>query len=212
MLRRSFLLVTPASLATGTAWAQTNIVPDPTPRLPPQAGQRLPVEDVRFLRDAALLSSTLADAAAPVAERAAEEEIRPFAARVAERHRPLAQKISVLARQRDLEQEMRALGSPEVRVAGALRRLEEMRDGAAAEGRTFLATQLDVYPVLVEMYQTQASHTTDRELSSFAITTMAGLQEEFAAAARLGSQFGLSPPERLLGNPPQYGPGAGPSR
>ena len=216
MLRRIFLLAAPATLAAGAAWAQANLVPDPTPRLPPQPGQGLPVEDRRFLRDAATLSAAQAEVGALAAERAAEEETRRFAAGLAERHRRMAQEIATLSRARGLTDARPDEGVPGERVAEAVQRLNSLRQGAAAPGggldREFLAAQLQVHPVLVEMYQTEASNSTDREIGSFAITSMVGLQEDFTAAARLGGQYGLAPPDRLLANPPQYGPGAGPAR
>ena len=98
------------------------------------------------------------------------------------------------------------------RVAEAKRRLSGLRDAAAADGRAFLAAEIEVHPVLVEMYQTQASHTTAREFGRFAITTLVGLQEDFATAVRLGERHGPQRPDRLLANPAQYGPGAGPPR
>lgn len=212
MLRRKFFLAAPGLLTAEAAWSQANIVPDPTPRLPPRPGQGSPADDLRFLRDAAMLSAAQADAAAPLAERAAEADTRQFAAGVTEHHRRLAQALAALAAQRNAERAAGALGAPGGRPAQALRRLENLRGATAVGGRDFLAAQMEVYPTLIEMYQTQASHTSDRELAGFAITTMNTLQEEFSTAACLGNQYGLSPPERLLGNPPQYGPGAGPRR
>ena len=91
MLRRTFLHATALSAllgAAGEARAQANIRPDPTPRLPPQPGQGLPLEDVRFLRDAAALSAAQVEAAG-AAQSGGDEEGRRFAAGLAERHRKL---------------------------------------------------------------------------------------------------------------------------
>ena len=63
MLRRSLLLL--AGLAAplaGPARAQTRITPDPTPRLPPQPGQGMAVEDVRGLQRAARISDAQIEA------------------------------------------------------------------------------------------------------------------------------------------------------
>jgi predicted outer membrane protein len=223
MLRRTLLLAAAAAPAAGfaasEARAQANIVPDPTPRLPPQPGQGLPLEDSRFLRDAVALSAVQAEAAGLAAERAGDEETRRLAAGLAERHRRMAEQVRGLARARGV-----AVDTPETGEGGAAggppaqakRRLEVFKaasaPGGGDTGRDFLAAQIDVHPVLVEMYQTQASHTTDRELGRFAITTLVGLQEDFAAATRLGERHGLQRRDRLLANPPQYGPGAGPPR
>ena len=131
----------------------------------------------------------------------------------------LAEQVRGLARARGVSTDAPRTGEEEPGggpMARARQRLEGFRAAAAPGGgdlgREFLAAQLDVHPALVEMYQTQASHTTDRELGRFAITSLVGLQEDFAAAARLGERHGLRRPDRLLANPPQYGPGAGPPR
>lgn len=222
MLKRTLLLAAaaaPAALAAGKARAQANIAPDPTPRLPPQPGQGPPLEDARFLRNAAALSGAQAEAAALAAERAGDEETRRLAASLGERHRRLAEQVRGLARARGVSTDAPRTGEEEPGggpMARARQRLEGFRTAAAPGGgdlgREFLAAQIDVHPALVELYQTQASHTTDRELGRFAITSLVGLQEDFAAAARLGERHGLRRPDRLLANPPQYGPGAGPPR
>jgi predicted outer membrane protein len=210
MLRRTLLLAAPATaLAAREARAQASLRPDPTPRLPPQPGQGLPVEDARFLRDAAALSTAQAEAAERAAHAATDEETRRFASDLAQRHRGLAQQMASITRQHGLPGA--GAEAPSGRVAEAMQRLAASGRGGDA-GRDFLAAQLEVHPVLVEMYQTEASHTTDRDLGRVAITAMVGLQQDFATAARLGSRVGLAPPDRLLANPPQYGPSAGPSR
>ncbi|MGG5812200.1 DUF4142 domain-containing protein [Falsiroseomonas sp. CW058] len=211
MLRRAFLLA--AAAPAGAALAQANLRPDPTPRLPPQPGQGLPLDDRRFLRDAAALSAAQAEAAARAAQAAGDEETRGFATALAARHRDLGGRIAALVQG---EGGAGATGldgeAPGGRVAEALRRLERAAAPGAEPARDFLATQIEVHPVLVELYQTQASHSTSRELGRFAITTLVGVQEDFAAAVRLGARHGLAPPQGLLANPPQYGPGAGPPR
>lgn len=141
-----------------------------------------------------------------------EEENRRLAAALAERHGRLAGQIRELAQQRGLQpgqpiSEAEAPSNPQ--VAAALRPLAALPN---ASGRDFLAAQIAVHPVLVEMYQTEASHTVDRDVGRFAITTLTGIQEDFAAVVRLGERHGLPRPERLLSNPPQYGPGEGPLR
>jgi predicted outer membrane protein len=225
MLRRTLLLATaataaPAGLAVGKAVAQANITPDPTPRLPPQPGQGLPLEDARFLRNAAALSAAQAGAAALAAERASDEGTRRFAAGLAERHRRLVEQVRGLASARGVSADAPRPGEEEPGggpMAGARQRLEALRTatGPSSGGdlnREFLAAQIEVHPALIELYQTEASHTTDRELGRFAITSLVGLQEDFAAAARLGERHGLRRPDGVLANPPQYGPGAGPPR
>lgn len=200
MQRRSFLVL--AGLLPGaTAWAQASLRPDPTPRLPPQPGQGLPLEDRRFLRDALALSRAEAEAAGR-AEGQGGEEVRRFAAAVAGRHRRLAQQIEALARERNAGV---AEGEAAPGVARALRLLAAPGQAAGDAERGFLAAQLEIHPTLAALYQAQASQTTDRDLARLAITALAGIQEDFAAATRLGAPLGLAPPERTIANPPQYG-------
>jgi hypothetical protein len=101
--------------------------------------------------------------------------------------------------------------APARRVAEAMQRLAASGRGGDP-GRDFLAAQLEVHPVLVEMYQTEPSQTMDRDLGRIATKVMVGLQQDFATAARLGNRVRLAPLDRLLANPPHCGPGAGPSR
>lgn len=211
MQRRTLLLATMALFATGHAVAQVHIRPDPNPRLPPQPGQGLPLEERRFLRDAAALSAAQVEAATGWTGAGGDEEARGLAANLARRHRELREKLRGLAQARGLQPdqalpEAEALSHP--RVAEALRQLRSAR---AASPRDFLAAQSEVHAVLVELYQTEASNSPDRELGRFAIVSLVGIQEDFAAVVRLGERHGLARPDRLA-NPPQYGPGAGPPR
>lgn len=214
MLRRVLLLLAaaPLCLPSVEARAQVGIRPDPMPRLPPQPGQAPPIDDVRFLRNAALLSAAQVEAAQAFSGQQGDEEARQLAARLAERHRGLAEELAGLAQERNVEPVIPALDAPEGDVAAALRQLEEIKGATAPDARAFLEAQLQVHRVLVEMYQTEASHTSDYPLGGFAIKAMVGLQEDFSAVAQLGERHGLAPSERLLANPPQYGPGAGPTR
>ena len=202
-MQRRFLLVLASLLPGSTAWAQAGLRPDATPRLPPQPGQGRPLEDRRFLRDALALSRAQVEAAGRAAGHAGEE-VRRLAVSVADRHRALAQQIERMAQDRNAAE---AAAPDDSRVGEALRHL-----AAAGTGeREFLLAELQVHPVMAELYQEQASQTTDRELARMAITALVGIQEDFAAATRLGAPLGLAPPERIIPNPPQYGP-ATPSR
>ena len=44
------------TVLSGPAWSQANLRPDPHPRVPPQPGQSLPLEDALFLKEAASAS------------------------------------------------------------------------------------------------------------------------------------------------------------
>lgn len=210
MLRRPLLTLL-AALATGQVQAQSTLRPDPTPRLPPQPGQGLPLEDLRFLRDAAALSRTQVEVAGRVAGKGGSEDISRFAGALVERHRALAQQIAALIQQHG---GLEAAGpQPDADITQALRQLEATGSpGAAAEGeRAFLTAELQVHPVLIRLYQAQASQSTDRGLARVAIVALVGIQEDFATATRLAAPLGLKPPDQTIANPPQYG-GSGPSR
>jgi hypothetical protein len=66
------------------------------------------------------------------------------------------------------------------------------RSSRAKTSRTFLGAQLKIGQQLVELYQTQASNSTDTGLASFSITTLVQLQQHFGTAQQLGARYGLS--------------------
>jgi predicted outer membrane protein len=213
MRRRILFLAALAPLglsATRGARAQIRIRPDSSPRLPQQPGQGLPIEDRRFIRDAMALSAAQLRAASQAASAGGEQETSRLAAALAERHRRLLDELHSLATARGLQPdapipEAEAPSGPQ--VAAAIRRLH-----AASDPRAFLAAEVELHPVLVELYQTEASNSLDHQLSQFAIVSLVGIQEDFAAVVRLAERQGLPRPEGMLSNPPQYGPGAGPRR
>jgi hypothetical protein len=167
------------------------------------------MEDLLFLRNAAMLSEAQVNAARQVTnQEGASDDLRSFATRFAERHQRIQRELETLSQHRGAGEALARLERPRGRVAEALQRISQ----PAPDARGFLATQLAIHPVLVEMYQTEAAQTTYQELGRFAITTLVGLQEDFTEAARLGQRHGIAPSDRLLSNPPQYGPGAGPMR
>jgi len=202
MLQRRLLLSAaffPAVLAACEAFGQANITPDPHPRLPPQPGQGLPIEDVRFLRRAVRLSEAQAEAGRLAAERAASPEVRRLGAAVAEEQAELRRKLENLAKARgvNLQQADAAAGAPADQSLAALRQAS----GDDVD-RRFLARQLGLYTQQARMYQTEASNTPDAELSQVAIAALASLRAHFQTARQLGAPYGLR--ADTVEAPPQY--------
>lgn len=184
-------------LLGGNVMAQANIVPDPMPRLPPQPGQGLPLEDVRFLEEGIKKSTIQIEVGELAAEKASDQAVRQLGSQVATDHEQIRQTLIELAQQRDIEVSAQASENAE---GSAMDRLQE--ESGEAFDRTFLDLQLGVGQQIVDLYQRQASHSTDTELASFAITTLVQLQQHFTTAQQLGAPYGLS--TETVGQPPQY--------
>ena len=197
-MKRSFVLAACIlPLLSGTALAQANIVPDPQPRLPPQASQGLPLEDVRFLERGIAQSVMQIEAGELAAEKASDGAVSQFGRQVAADHKQIRQTLADLARQRGVEVSAQA---PEEADRAAIDRLQE--ESGEGFDRAFLDLQLRVGQQVINLYQTQASHSTDTELASFAITTLVQLQQHFTTAQQLGAPYGLS--AETVEQPPQY--------
>jgi predicted outer membrane protein len=198
MMKRSFVLAACIlPLLVGDAAGQANIIPDPSPRLPPQPGQGLPLEDLRFLErgiDQSVIQIEMGELAA---EKASDEALIQLGRQVASDHEQIRQKLVELAQQRGVEVSAR---TPNEALRGAIDQLQ--RQSGEDFDRAFLGMQLKTGQQLVELYQTQASNSTDTGLASFAITTLVQLQQHFATAQQLGAQHGLS--AETVEQPPQY--------
>lgn len=202
MLRRRLLLPAaffPAVFAASGARAQVGITPGTTPRVPPQPGQGLPIEDVRFLRRAVRLSEAQAEAGRLAAEKATNPEVRRLAAAVAQEEAELHRKLENLAKARgvDLQQAEAAAAPPADASLAALRQAS----GDEVD-RRFLARQLGLYTQQARMYQSEASATPDAELSQIAIAALAALRAHFETARQLGVPYGLR--AETVEAPPQY--------
>ena len=197
MLRQTLLLAAGFAALLGTAGAQRSLVPDPTPRIPPQPGQGLPVADARALQRAARLSDAQVEAGRLAAEQATSAEIRQLAARIAEDHARFRQTAGELAAARRVELPDRAAAGIEDRSFTALREAS-----GEAFDRAFLARQLGLYRLMAELYQTMASNSPDAALSRFGITALASVRAHFETARALGARFGLR--VDTIENPPQY--------
>ena len=184
-------------LLAGKAAGQTDIVPDPLPRLPPQPSQGLPLKDVRFLEQASDQSALQREIGDLAAEKASAEAVRQLGRQVASDHEDIAQELTALAQQR-------GVAIPERALSEAGERAIDQLQGQSGEDfdRTFLDLQLKIGQEIVALYQTQASHSPDTGLAGFAITTLVQLQNHFATAQQLGAPYGLS--AETVQQPPQY--------
>jgi predicted outer membrane protein len=180
------------------ARAQANLMPDRTPRLPPQPGQGLPAEDLRFLQRAARLSAAQSEAGRIAAERASGPDVRALGAAVAEEATRLSQRLAALATARGVE-----LPGGQADEAGGDASLAALRAASGEDvDRRFLSRQLALYPVQAEMFQAAASNSPDREVARLGIEALAALRAQFETAQQLGARFGLR--ADTVGNPPQY--------
>src|SRR6478735_4650988 len=106
MLRRTLFLLaglTGPAAGAGLAHAQTRMTPDPTPRLPPQPGQGLAVEDLRGLQRAARLCDAQVEAGRLGAEKAAAPAVRALAEAIATDHSRFRQQVGAIAAERKVE-------------------------------------------------------------------------------------------------------------
>jgi predicted outer membrane protein len=198
MMKRSFVLAACIlPLLVGDAAGQANIIPDPSPRLPPQPGQGLPLEDLRFLERGIDQSVTQIEMGELAAEKSSDEALSQLGRQVATDHEQIRQKLVELAQQRGVEVSAR---TPKETWQETIDQLQ--RQSGEDFDRAFLDMQLKTGQQLVELYQTQASNSTDTGLASFAITTLVQLQQHFATAQQLGAQHGLS--VETVEQPPQY--------
>ena len=197
-MKRSFVLAACIlPLLAGSAAGQTRLVPDPLPRLPPQPSQGLPLKDVRFLHEAIDQSAAQIEIGELAAEKASDQAVRQLGNEVAADHRQIKDTLTELAERRDVEMPGQTSGDAWRRT---IDRLHE-QSGEDFD-REFLDLQLQTGRHIVELYQTQASGSTDTGLAGFAITTLVELQQHFATAQQLGAARGLS--AETVGQPPQY--------
>jgi predicted outer membrane protein len=206
------------AVLSGPAWSQANIKPDPDPRVPPQPGQSLPAEDALFLKEAASASQGQAELGRLATEKAPDDAFRSLAQRIAETHVRLTGDLKRLTDARTLPPADRL--QPErtdaFGAAGAVSNPENAREGMVQEalrslsgetgeafGKGYVETQLRLHDRLVDLYQTQASHTPDRELSTFAITSLVAIQKDRDALRQMAGQFGVE--TSAGGQPVQYG-------
>lgn len=197
MPARLALLLILVSLAGGQAFAQANIRPDTNPRLPPQAGQGLPVKDQEFITRAANLSDAEMQGGRLASEKATSAEVKAFGEKIVSDHQSYRQALADLARKNKVSVE------PHASRAAWETELQRLRglNGAEFE-REFLNWQLQVHLSLADMYQTQASGTPETDLARFAIVTLKQIQDGFDRAKQLAARYNLA--VETIKQPPQY--------
>jgi putative membrane protein len=184
-------------LTSGDAFAQVNVRPDPTPRLPPQAGQGLPLEDRQFISRALDLSEAEIEAGRLAMQKASDTAIKEFSQRLATEHEKLRQTLRQLAEQNGITVD------PQASRPGwkdELQRVEGLSD--LEFDREYMRWQLQTHLATVKLYQVQASNTPQMELASFAITRLAQIQRLFDQAKQLGARHGVA--IDTVRQPPQY--------
>ncbi|MBB3268752.1 putative outer membrane protein [Azospirillum sp. OGB3] len=218
MLRIILAAILGAVLVSGSPWAQVNIRPDTTPRLPPQPGQSLPVEDALFLKEAATASQGQAELGRLAAEKGADDAFKNLAKGIAETHATLGESLKRLSSARPLPpaDQLKPQRADAFGAAGAVTNPANAQEGmtpdavkalSGASGDAFakgyIEAQLRIHDRIVDLYQTEASNTPDRELATFTITSLVSIQKDRDALRQMAGRFGISAP--ATGQPVQYG-------
>lgn len=218
MRRIALIAAFAAALSSGSAWAQANLRPDPNPRVPSQPGQSLPAEDALFLREAAAASEGQAGLGRLAAEKAPDDALRAVARQIADTHRKLGEELKRLTQGRNLPPPDQtkperadkagaadAVTNPANAQGGMAKEAEKALAGQSGDafGKGYVEAQLRIHDRLVDLYQTEASGTPDRELATFAITHLVGIQKDRDALRQLAGRFGIKAPAE--GQAIQYG-------
>jgi len=190
MWRRLLLATAATFLLGGSALAQATLRPDPTPRVPPQPGQGLPQEDRDFLRRAGALSQAETQAAGLAVQRAEAPELKQLSERARDLHAGLLQQLQKLVERDAPGSAPTGPATPDVPPWRA-----ELARMQSLNGREFelayLRWQLQAHKTLIALYQEQASGTTQPDLATFAITSLAQIRPEFDAFRQLGQRNGI---------------------
>lgn len=212
------IVLTSLAVLSGPAWSQANIRPDPTPRVPPQPGQALPMQDALFLKEAAAASQGQAELGRLAADKGPDDAFKQTARAIAERHQTLAGQLKRLSESRPLPpaDQLKPGRADSLGAAGAVTNPANAHEGMAREavqtlsgaggeafGKGYVEAQLRLHDRIVDLYQTEASHTPDRELATFAITSLVGIQKDRDALRQLAGRFGIRAPAE--GQAVQYG-------
>jgi len=207
-----------AVLMSGSAWSQANLRPDTTPRLPPQPGQSLPIEDALFLKEAAAASQRQLDLGRLAAEKAPDDAFKSLATGIAETHRTLGEHLKNLSGNRSLPpaDQVQPERADALGAAGAVTDPSNAEEGLDQEAvaslsgltgeafaRGYIEAQLRLHGRIVDLYQTEASHTPDRDLATFAITSLVTIQKDRDALRQEARRFGIE--TNAEGQPVQYG-------
>lgn len=206
------------ALMPAPAWSQANLRPDPTPRVPPQPGQAIPMEDALFLKEALAASQGQVELGRLAAGKASDGALKGVATEIAETHARLAEHLKHLTHGRALppadqvkpEQADRfgaagAVTDPANIKGGMVQEALKSLSGANGEAfsKSYVETQIPIHDRLVDLYQTEASNTPDRELATYAITSLVAIQKNRDALRRMAGQLGIPAPAN--GQAIQYG-------
>lgn len=218
MLRIVLAALLGAVLVAGSPWAQVNIRPDTTPRLPTQPGQTLPLEDALFLKEAVAASQGQTDLGRLAAQKAPDDAFKSMAGGIADSHAKLGEQLKRLSSARPLPpaDQVKPERADAFGAAGAVTNPANAREGLAQDAaktlsqasgdafaKGYIEAQLRIHERLVDLYQTQASHTPDRELAAFAITSLVGIQKDRDALRQMAGRYGIKAP--VEGQAVQYG-------
>lgn len=202
----------------GPAWSQANLRPDPHPRVPPQPGQSLPIEDTLFLKEAAAASQGQMDLGRLAAEKAPDDALKSLAQSIADTHRKLAEQLKALPENRNLPpaDQLKSQGGDSLGATGAVTNPSNAHENMAREAiqalsgtsgeafaKSYLEAQLRIHDRIVDLYQTEASHTPSRDLATYAITSLVAIQKDRDALRQMAGRFGIKAP--VEGQAVQYG-------
>lgn len=216
MRTTTLVLALAVALSSGNAAAQANLRPDPTPRIPPQPGQGLPLEDTQFLAAAQRISRLEGSLATLGAERGGAD-VKALAATLGGDHQRLEGDLQKRTRERGVSGSTAgtdprdggpggAAGAVTAPANAVPRGEQAMKELSGVTGEEFdrrwVQEQLAIHDRLVDLYQTEASHSPDPDLAKFAIITLATIQERRGALRDLGKRYGLKP--EATGQPWQY--------
>lgn len=197
MLKRISAVAVLFAMSAAAALAQSTLKPDTTPRLPPQPGQGLPLEDQAFFAHAEKLSAAAIDVGHACAHKGADAQVRAFGEDLIASHTSLLEKTRALAQKIKVTEPPAAVGHPWDADVAALAGLS----GESLD-RECLRWYWRAHMALADLYQSEASQTPERELATFAIVALAQIQERFDRVKPLGAKYGLK--VETLGQPPQY--------
>lgn len=200
------------------AWSQANLRPDPNLRVPPQPGQPLPAKDALFVNEAQAASQGQLELGRLAAEKAPDEQFKSLAQGIAETHKKLGEQLKGLSEGRNLPsaEQLKPERTDAPGAAGAVTNPANAHEGMAqdavkalsgASGEAFakgyVEAQLRIHDRIVDLYQTEASHTPARELATFAITSLVAIQKDRDALRQMAGRFGIKAPAE--GQAVQYG-------
>ncbi|EKV27601.1 hypothetical protein C882_1447 [Caenispirillum salinarum AK4] len=204
------------------AWGQANIKPDTDPRIPQESTETLPSEDREFLRTAVALNKVEDRLGDLAVERAGNADLQELAVDIASEMMRIDSRLHRFAREAGVDVQDPdltvddaggSIGGAAAAVTwpanvGGAQTKAAVEDLSQLEGEAFdarfIEAQLNIHDRLIDLYQTQASNSADREIASFAIKALVTIQRNEAVLKALAPRYGVE--FDANGQPPQYGP------